>query len=502
MNIRRYEESARREQRGSALVLSLMAVTTVVVLAASFSQFTSAVANRQAQAVHRKRAFYVAEAGLAEGFAALSCGRSGVVGTPEMPALLGEGIFWVEAIELENGLVRLESTGMIGTAKVQLSVVAERGTQSIAALGLFSGGDVTIGPGSLLDAYDSSKGLYEGQVNTSGAALGSNASIRISGTVLEPTSVKGDVTPGTEDSVVEDGSVNITGSTNPALLPTELPAVEVPEVSMAPALEHASPYPLMIPAGSAGYQALSVAAGSQVIIQGPAQVVFGFLSLQASSELSFDTTQGPVELFVTDGLEFASSSLLSNSSTRPEEVTIQVAGELASPVTLRASGSFHGVIYAPEAPVVVGESFEVFGALVADTLSFEGPARIHFDRNLALLSAQAELPVMVSWRIVEMASFSSDIAMDPFDLLDLDKHLLPPPASALADQILAIDYFDAVDVYHRYVGPESEFDWSVVKTTIFATRDGQEVLAPRTLTPRAGVRPSPGTPPVVDGPMI
>src|SRR5687767_3777572 len=88
-------------RRGSVLVLSLVAVATVVVFAASFSQFASSVANRQAQAVHRKRAFYMAEAGLAEAFAGFSCGKSGNVGTAEAPALLGDGVFWVEAVELE-----------------------------------------------------------------------------------------------------------------------------------------------------------------------------------------------------------------------------------------------------------------------------------------------------------------------------------------------------------------------------------------------------------------
>jgi hypothetical protein len=137
------------EERGSALVMSLIAVSTVVVLAASFSQFASSVANRQAHAVAKKRAFYMAEAGLAEAFSGLSMGKSGNVGTPDAPALLGDGVFWVEAIELEPGFVRLESTGMIGTGKVVLSLVAQRGEESIASLGVFSGGDVTLGDGSL-----------------------------------------------------------------------------------------------------------------------------------------------------------------------------------------------------------------------------------------------------------------------------------------------------------------------------------------------------------------
>ncbi len=99
MKIQAYEGTSQRNGtsradavRGSALVLSLVAVTTVVVLAASFSQFASSVANRQAQAVNRKRAFYMAEAGLAESFAGFTCGKSGNVGSKEAPALLADQI--------------------------------------------------------------------------------------------------------------------------------------------------------------------------------------------------------------------------------------------------------------------------------------------------------------------------------------------------------------------------------------------------------------------------
>src|SRR5262245_39371618 len=122
--------AARR--RGSALVLSLVAVGTVVVLAASFTQFASAVGNRQTQSLHKKRAFYMAEAGLAESFSAFSCGRSGNVGTEEAPAKLGDGLFWVEATELVPGIVKLESTGMVGTGRAVLSLVAKRGAIDVA----------------------------------------------------------------------------------------------------------------------------------------------------------------------------------------------------------------------------------------------------------------------------------------------------------------------------------------------------------------------------------
>lgn len=494
--------SSAGSRRGSVLVLSLVAVATVVVFAASFSQFTSSVANRQAQAVHRKRAFYMAEAGLAEAFAGFSCGKSGNVGTQEAPALLGDGVFWVEAVELEPDVVRLDSTGMIGTGKAKLSLVVRRGETSVAALGVFSGGQVTLAPGSLVDGYDSSKGDYSSQADKSGAALGSNGAVSISGSLLLPTKVKGDVTPGAQSAVSTAGSVTITGSTQPAFAETELPPIEVPELVLGSAQVHGSPYPLVIPAGSVGYQSLTVQAGAQVIIQGPAQIVLGSLALEGTAQLSFDTTEGGVELYVTDGIQLAPQSLLTSSSTRPEDVLIQVPAATAQPIALRSSGAFHGVVYAPEAPVVLGDKFELFGALVADQLTFEGAAKLHFDKHLGELAAEMALPKMLSWRLIELASFASDLGTDPFEELGLDKNLLPPPTTAHMDQTLSIDYYDFSNVYHRYTGPESAFDWNVVKSVIVATRDGEEVLFPRTPSTKLGTKKSPGVAPVVDGPMI
>ncbi|NOT31844.1 MAG: hypothetical protein HOP15_15470 [Planctomycetes bacterium] len=498
MKIQDRQEGAGPARRGSALVLSLVAVTTVVVLAASFSQFASSVANRQTQAVHRKRAFYMAEAGLSEAFAGLTCGKSGNVGSPEAPALFGDGVFWVEATELGPGVVRLESTGMVGTGRAELALVAHRGDASVAALGAFSEGSLALAPGSLVDAYDSTKGAYASQADKSGAALGSNGDILVAGELLYPTMINGDVTHGPDGKAKTSESVNITGSTGPALAATELPPVEVPELALGQPQVHGSPYPLVISAGNVGYESLTIGPGAEVIIQGPAQVVLGSLSVEATAQLTFDTSQGHVALYVTDALELASGSILTTSSSKPEDVIIQVPGETAKPIALGATGSFHGVIFAPDASVTVGKAFELFGALVAESLTFEGAARLHFDLHLAQLAAESALPEMLSWRIVELASASTNLAADPFKILDVDKNLLPTPSQAHADQFLKIEYYDFSGIYHVYKGSEKGFDWSVVKSVIYAERDGVEVQFPRSGTLKKGAIKSPGTAPVVD----
>lgn len=489
-------------RRGSALVLSLIAVGTVVVLAASFTQFASAVGNRQTFSLHRKRAFYMAEAGLAEAFAAVSCGRSGNVGTEELPARLGDGLFWVEATELTPRIVRLEATGMVGSARAVLALVARRGTLDVASLGVFSEGAVALGAGSVVDAYDSSLGAYSTQTDKSGASLASNAGITVTGTVLMPTKVDGDLTPGPEATATTSGSVIVSGSTAQAFQSVELPEVEVPELNLGAATVQSSPYPLVIPPGSVGLEGLTVKSGSQVIVQGPAVVVLGSLLLESTAQLQFDTSGGPIELYVTDSLVASAKSILTNTTSDPSRVLIQVPGETAAPVQLRAQGSFHGIVYAPEAEVVVGASLSLYGSLVAEALTLNGAAKLHFDKHLATLVGDERLPVVLSWRLVELSSPNGDPSSDPFARLGLDPALLPKPVAALEDQTLDIHYYDAASVYHRYTGPESSFDWTVVKTVIQAARDGEDVLFPTSSTRPTGVLKAPGVLPIVDGPMI
>ena len=97
--------------------MALVVVATVTVFAAGFLQFTALRARGQSLALDRKRAFYLAEAGLAESYAGLRIGKTGVVGTQADPAAFGAGLFWVEATELSEDILSLDSTGMVGRAQ-------------------------------------------------------------------------------------------------------------------------------------------------------------------------------------------------------------------------------------------------------------------------------------------------------------------------------------------------------------------------------------------------
>ncbi len=457
-------------RRGSALVLSLITVLIVAVLAAGYLQTSSALTKRQGQSIDTKEAFYLAEAGLAEAFSGMMIGKTGKVGSKQAPAKFGHGCFWVEAEEAGNNLIELESTGLYQGGRATLSLVVEEGSESVAALGIFSQQALVVPDGAKLDSYDSSLGSYASQQGSLEVPLeiGSSAGILVA-QVLLPTEVDGDVVPGAGASVAIIGQPIITGAQTARIVDPTLPAVIVPGVSLGPGILHSSATPLSLAPGTYGFAFLKVAPNAKVVLHGPASVVFGNLTLQALSEVEFDTTLGPIELYVTGSLRLADTSVVSMTSEDPSQVTVQLPNVTTN--TLHSTGEFYGSIYGPQATLEVGTRMEFFGSLVAAQLSFQPGVQIHFDQHLAVLGAQSTLPTLYSWHIMSFAPLGPE--PDPFKVLGVVKSALRLPSDAHEDQLLDVTYYDNSGVLKRYSGMESNFDWTQVSDVLDLERDNQ-----------------------------
>ena len=463
-------------QRGSALVMALSAVAVVMILMLGFVQLATSVTTGQTRRVQRKRAFYTAEAGLAESYTAIQLGRSGRVGTKEEPAIFGDGLFWVEVTEdPDTGLLTLKSTGMVAGGKVELSLVAERGVQNVAALGTFSNDPVSLPPGSFVDSYNSSDGPYDPATATAKARVASNGQIDINGTATAPTTIRGSVMPGFGATSVVTGDVQITGTQTPALAVTELPEVDVPAMTQETGVLYSRATPLVYPGGRLALTFLELAPNTQAVVSGPAVLVLDRLTVQPGAELTFDTTTGPIELYVKDELVLASGSTLLTPGVSPRSLAIQIPTTATGEVRLDASSQFYGVLYAPGATVTVGQGFEVFGSLVGGLVQYGGPATLHFDEHLADLTYESSLPLLVSWRILSLGSNDSNINQDPFTILGVDKLTLDAPYKSYEDQWLDIKYVDTSSVTRSYSGLESGFDWTQVQSVISASYDGTTV---------------------------
>ena len=599
-----------RDQRGSALVLALIVVMLVAMLGGGLLQLTSAVTRRQTAAVDQTRAFYLAEAGLAEAFQAVRIGRTGQIGSEAAPARYGNGLVWVDATETSDGHIRLEATGMIGPGRASLAFVVEPVEVS---LGFFSDEDLVVESVLLMDGFDSDEGRYEDQltgetikVPTSayyvyddeargilyyegtfyryssvkdkgkpevkyyydhavdyptlvgsleysefdlheddfldedwlddfdtdqeygavleyfagipgvetgavagvdvdlgpttggGALLSSNGGVTFSLPEEDQGVVYGDVLPGPLGSVSGLGPVTVTGSTDSRSTEIELPEVEIPEVALAMPVRHEGLLPLVVSAGTSGFESIEVAADSELTLYGPATIVIGQLTLEPGALLTLDTRNGDVELYITGGLDLQLGSIVSTSGELPDEISVQVAPIPTfdkAPVSLEATSQFHGTIYAPETEVKVGTDFEIYGGVVARKLEIGPDAKLHFDSSGFEGSA---IPRIVSWKIIELPAVVRGRQGDPFTILGVDEGGLEDLAHAhdLSAVVLNLTYVGKDGSEYNYSGTEDEFDWTAVALIVSIERD-----ATRTVEDEPEQTPPEEDPPVEDPPL-
>lgn len=138
-------------------MFAVLSVSVVAALSAAFLRVQASITAAQMQEVETTRAFNLAEAGLAEAYHALRIGLTGQIGSIEAPAAYGQGLIWVDAEEIGDGTVRLESTGMCGRGRATLALLVE---PVELPLGIFSDEDLTIDDVVLVDGYDSEEASY------------------------------------------------------------------------------------------------------------------------------------------------------------------------------------------------------------------------------------------------------------------------------------------------------------------------------------------------------
>ncbi len=148
-------------QSGGALIVALVTISIVATLGAVYLKMVLSNSTRQSAEVATLKAFYLAEAGLAESFHDASMGRNGQIGSILRPARFGDGLVWVDASQTKDDQIRLVATGMWGSGLATLSYVME---PTELTLGIFSDQGMDIDQVLMIDGYDSGVGSYETQL--------------------------------------------------------------------------------------------------------------------------------------------------------------------------------------------------------------------------------------------------------------------------------------------------------------------------------------------------
>lgn len=152
MLIRNTLEPGRSGESGGALVAAVTVVATVGMLSAMTFQLNQSTWQRQLTENNKKRAFYLAESGIAESMAALTMGLGGNVASQAEPAMFGEGYVFSEVLEDQHGLLHVDSYGICGDARHHLAVVLGKLHVPLAREGFFGDEFVRVGSSALIDS--------------------------------------------------------------------------------------------------------------------------------------------------------------------------------------------------------------------------------------------------------------------------------------------------------------------------------------------------------------
>ena len=499
---------ARPGRRGGALVASLIVVTIIAGLGAGLVSVQASITKRHAQAIDQKRALYIAEAGLSEAFSAITVGKSGTIGSPDLPAEWGSGVYWVEAEPDEEGNIHLESVGLCGRGRFALNAVVKPAINPIAVHGIHGRRGLTVGVGAQIDGFDSTEGDYESQVNRSlrgtttghGARLTTNGDLTVRGELIgrrrnavPQTLVYGDARPGSNGVVISEPGARITGITLPLEGRVKATRIPVPDISTS---QGSATISGVLTGGRLRYDSLRVDGGATLILRGPLTLVLN--ELDVSGRLELDGSDGKVELFVLHAFRLRNGSELETTSPSPREVGIFLGAlgnqrsrwnTISSSRTtsrswkgegiadaaaeeektsggraliLLARGTFRGLLYAPFNTLKIPADLRIVGAVGGRKVSLAPGARVTFDEGLVTANLGVTvLPELISWQIVDLPDEAIVTSRtDPIQHLKLQGVRPLKSSKAHREALASLDYIDSSGRERKFVGNLDSFDWS------------------------------------------
>lgn len=423
-------------RRGSALVMAVVVMGTLLVLCAAFLRLGVTASHQHNSALDQSRAFYVAEAGIAEAGLALRGGQSGNVASQAQPGTYGDGLVWVTSTDLGNGDHQLDSIALCNGGRAAIRAVVHAEFTNDPVYGVTSDLPLLSGSNVLVDSYNPNLGTYASQpkvkipphndfvVGTKGR-IGSNRAINLSSN----DRIYGDATPGPGYGITGlGGNTFVTGSTAPALQPIVLPPVVVPVIPSSGiklVSQFDPPAARTIGPGSFHYTALTVGNQAALTLRGPATIVVDSFLSSSGCSLNIDASAGPVEVVFTGPATFVST--MSVTSTSPTAQSIDFKFSSALPIDLNSNASFIGSIYAPLATIRVSSNWIVYGMVSARQVQLASNSSLHFDETL--LAAQVSAGSVLTVKSWQRMPLPDDVLgherTDPYVVLGVQPGTLP-----------------------------------------------------------------------------
>jgi hypothetical protein len=351
-------------QRGSALLIALIACMTLAMLAVGL--LNTALTNNRAsdEMVYWMQSLYYARSGASAVLNNLNTGGT----TPTLTAsqtFSDGGSFTASAVATGTNQYTITSTGtVIGFRKEnvrrKIEVVVQKPDMNPFRWAAFGRDSLTSNGVTNTNSYDSTKGVFNPNNPGSKGDVGTNGTMSIGGTV------HGNATLGPDATIAGASSIsgNVIRLTSPVVFPDVDPGNAKTNNNNA--------------ALSDGYSAsdMSFTLHGNKTVDFPAGIYY-FSSFTMTGNVGIRSL-GPVTIYVEGSAGIGGCA---DSSNNPHDTRLMVMG--AESVTVHGTADIWGVVYAPNSDVTINGTPGVYGAVIGKTLSLKGTADFHFDESLA-----------------------------------------------------------------------------------------------------------------------
>jgi hypothetical protein len=279
--------------------------------------------------------------------------------------------------DIVNGFI-VESTGQ--SRGIQKNVSAELTLAGLFDYSLFSKGSISFKNGSAVDEINTPPGGSVLKVGTNTTAAGG---ITLNNSVV----INGDVQVGAGGDpatvITMKSGATITGTKSTLLAPWIPPDVVVPTGLAAMASQGSISSNTTITT-SGKYDSINLGNGKILKIDGDVELyITGSITLGNSAEVQVLSTDPDASLTIYMGgsLEEKNSAKFNNLTQDAKKLTL-CGLDTCTQMAFKNGGDYYGTIYAPDADIVVHNSMEIFGAVVANSYEQKAKSDFHYDASL------------------------------------------------------------------------------------------------------------------------
>ena len=447
--------------KGSAIIAAFILIVIGSLIVGGYLSYISRESMMTKKLNDSIKALYIAEAGLEKGISILTLemdpDRDGdmdwfdgnIYGNPAAgintetfvpidydpggegySASFGEGQFLVMIMKVSDSKVTLKSTGSV---REETRIIREDVFRpSIFDWAVFGNDSVHLSSNALIDSHNSTQGPYDPNNPGSNGDTGTNA-IGPGVISLDSNSkIDGDAVVGPEGNPDTDitlkSNSEITGKKAAADSETGLPQITAPtdipsEFRGHIALDGNDSLTIGGDSNSGQYEYIELNSNSVLTINGDIKIqVNGNFTMNSNTRIEI-TDNVEVILYITDALSLNSNSRINLGDGT--EVTIYVDGSFSmdsnttinnpsndstamtlygtdslTNVSFNSNVGYYGSVYTRMADFTINSNAQIYGSLVAKSVTLNSNAEVHYDEALAGTGPCEEMLKVRAWREV------------------------------------------------------------------------------------------------------